>query len=115
MVGTEVADALLDEGVGGDELEALELAEVGILAHHVDEEQLGDVAQSEIFLAFLRNGLFHTEKDSRIAAISFCVSARSSACVLQLRILVMKSLSRIMRLNNAAYVEYNSDSHTIDS
>ena len=35
-------------------------------------------------------------KDSRIRAISFCVSARSSACVLQFLIFVMKSLRRII-------------------
>lgn len=50
---SEIADALLDEGGAGDELEALHLAEVGLLPRHVDEEQLGDVAGSQGLLIFL--------------------------------------------------------------
>lgn len=93
--GTKVADAFLDERVSSDELEALHLAEVGLLAGHVDEQQFGDIPWSQSFLIFLaKDG--HTAKDSRMAAISFWYSARSSACVLQLRILVMNSWSLII-------------------
>ena len=34
---SQIADALLDERGAGDELEALHLAEVGLLSRHVDE------------------------------------------------------------------------------
>jgi len=44
----EVTDALLGEVGGGDELEALELAEVRRVAEHVHEEELGDVAVAEL-------------------------------------------------------------------
>lgn len=39
----EVPDALLGEARGGDELEALHLAEVGGVPEHVDEHELGHV------------------------------------------------------------------------
>lgn len=35
---TEVADSFLNECVGCDEFQALHLAEIGILPHHIDEE-----------------------------------------------------------------------------
>lgn len=66
----EIADALLDEGGAGDELEALHLAEVGLLSRHVDEEQLGHVARPQRFFVFLGYGM-RTAKDSRMTAISF--------------------------------------------
>lgn len=42
--GAEVADALVGEARRGDQLEALEDAEVGLVAQHVDVEQFGHVA-----------------------------------------------------------------------
>lgn len=50
---SQIADSLLDERVASDEVEALHLAEVGLLPRHVDEEQLGDVAGSQGLLIFL--------------------------------------------------------------
>ena len=93
---SEVADALLDEGVAGDELEALHLAEVGLLARHVDEEQLGDIAGTHALLIFLSR-LMGTAKLSRMTAISFWYSARSSAMVLQLRMRVKNSSSLLIK------------------
>jgi hypothetical protein len=93
--GTEIADAFFNERVGSDELEAFHLSEVGLLARHVDEEQFCDVAGTQSLFVFLdpEKG---TEKDYRMAAISFWYSARSSAWVLQLRILVINSWSLII-------------------
>jgi hypothetical protein len=42
-VCTKIAYALLDEGVGGDEFEALKLTKIGVLTHHIDKEKLRDV------------------------------------------------------------------------
>jgi hypothetical protein len=67
---SEIADALLDERGARDELEALHLAEVGLLSRHVDEQQLGHVAGSQRLLVFLRRTT-RTANDSRITAISF--------------------------------------------
>lgn len=92
----EVADALLDERGTRDELEALHLPEVGLLPRHVDEEQLGHVARPQRFLVLLRDDDMRTAKDSRMAAISFWYSARSSAWVLVFLIRVMNSCSRLI-------------------
>ena len=81
--------------MGCDEFEALHLPEIGLLARHVDEEQLGNISGAEGLLVFLDGGRL-TAKDSRIAAISFWYSALSSAWVLQFRILVINSWSLII-------------------
>jgi hypothetical protein len=75
---TEISNAFFDEGVRSDEFKALHLSEIGLLSGHIDEEQLGNIARSQGLLVFL-NQLGVTAKLSRIAAISFWYSARSSA------------------------------------
>ena len=72
----QVADALLDERVAGDQLQALHLAEVGLLARHVDEEQLRHVPRTQGFFVFLYDRDKGTAKDYRMVAISFWYSAR---------------------------------------
>jgi len=52
----EVADALLGEARGGDELEALHLAEVGGVAEHVDEHELGHVPVPVVLVALADGG-----------------------------------------------------------
>jgi hypothetical protein len=46
------------------------LSKISFLARHVDEEQLSDISQSQIFLIFLHNAN-DTAKDSLMTAISF--------------------------------------------
>jgi hypothetical protein len=84
----QVANSFFDEGVAGDQLEALHLPEVGLLARHIDEEELGDIPGSHEFFVFLGKAI-GTTKDSLMTAIYFWYSARSSARVLVFRMQVM--------------------------
>mmetsp|Transcript_115450 Transcript_115450/g.331356 ORF Transcript_115450/g.331356 Transcript_115450/m.331356 type:complete len:464 (+) Transcript_115450:494-1885(+) len=52
----QVADALLRELVRGDELQALHLAEVRRVAHHVNEEELRHIPVPELVVVLLEGG-----------------------------------------------------------
>jgi len=67
---SQIADSLLDERVASDEVETLHLAEVGLLARHVNEKQLRDVAGSHVLFIFLHYYI-GTAKDYLMTAISF--------------------------------------------
>jgi hypothetical protein len=67
---TQLSNALLNRRGSRNKSETLHLAKVRFLPRHVNKEQFGDIAKSEIFLIFLNNRK-GTAKDSLMTAISF--------------------------------------------